>query len=398
MKILIVTTSFPCKKLDTIGGKFVLLEAQAYARNGAKVKVVTPIFKGAPPYEKFEENLEVFRFKYFYPESLQKIVDPGNPIYDKSSLFIKVINAPFFLISFLYSVLKHSKGVQIIHCQWTVNVLFALPARWIWGSKIVVTARGSDIRLFPKWLNRFIMKTVNASIDCFGPHSWNLENKKKFPSNYIKLPIIVEKPELSEMPEDLKEIFDKNPDAFKIVYLGRLDTAKQIVNGLPILLLQEAVRILIDEGEKIILVYIGNGNLFDDLKKKNEELKLQESVFLLGSKSNVNSYIAHFDLGFGSFNFNAVAQEFTLLNIPQCYNELFSDSYFIDKENCLFFKDLESIINCIRFAMNNRTKLKSIATNCRILFSEIIETQDLAGAKYLDAFEKLLEPKHFINN
>ena len=70
LNILIVSTSFPCKKLDTIGGKFVLLEARAYARNGANVKVLTPSFYGAPKYEELEENLCLVSFCLLYQQIL----------------------------------------------------------------------------------------------------------------------------------------------------------------------------------------------------------------------------------------------------------------------------------------------------------------------------------------
>src|ERR1700733_1397291 len=99
MNILIVTTNFPSNVTGSMAAKFVYLEAKGYAANGAKVRVVTPIYPGAPAYEKFDENIEVERFSYFIPKGMQRIVHPMLPIYSKRAWYY-YITVPFFLISF----------------------------------------------------------------------------------------------------------------------------------------------------------------------------------------------------------------------------------------------------------------------------------------------------------
>jgi hypothetical protein len=190
VNILITSFSFPSYKNKTYDGKFVFSEAIAYVSNGANVRVVTPHYPGALKREQINENITVHRFQYFIPTSLEVLKKPGRPIYNQKSL-LAVLEIPLLCFFFALNILRHAAWANIIHAQWTVTAFLSLPAKWILRKKIVLTARGSDLRLVPKWVNRIIHSKVDAAIDCFGPQPWNDENKKSFPASYVKLPLIV---------------------------------------------------------------------------------------------------------------------------------------------------------------------------------------------------------------
>ena len=155
MNILIASFSFPSPRQNIHDGRFVFSEAMAYAQNGACVRVITPHFPGVDRSEEVTENIRVFRFQYFVPQSLQVLKKPGVPIYNQKSL-LAVFQIPILCFCFALDILKHARWADIIHAQWTITALLALPAKWISGKKIILTARGSDIRLLPKSINRFI--------------------------------------------------------------------------------------------------------------------------------------------------------------------------------------------------------------------------------------------------
>lgn len=391
MNILIITTSFPCAKTNTIGGKFVLHEALAYARNGANVKVVTPIFEGAPAYEKIENNLEVFRFKYFWPKKFQKIIDPVNPIYHNKNKIIKAVNTPFFIIAFLWAVFKHSHKINIVHCQWTTSVLFAVPFRWLRKYKIVTTARGSDIRVFPKWLNRFIMRKVDAVADCFHSTSFSEEMRKEFPGKYIKLPIIIDTQTNNVAINSLS-----NPNELRLLYLGRLDPLKIELHDMPILELIDAVKIFKKKNNNIKLAYIGFGdeNLIQEIEKKTKELGLEENILMLGPKNTPQNYFCNFDIGIGGISINAVAQEFAMHGLPQIildYETNFGTEWR-HMGNCIMVKpkNTEDLAEKLAYIHLNKNELPQIAENAKTYLSRYVKDLSNGGKDYIIAFRNLI--------
>ena len=259
MNILITSFSFPSPKDNIYDGKFVFSEAISYAVNGANVRVVMPHYFGAQKIQKVYDNITVYRFQYVIPKSMEILKIPGVPIYARKS-FSAVIQIPLLCLIFCLNIIKHAIWADIIHAQWTVTALLALPAKWFLGKKIVVTARGSDLRLLPNWVNKFIHRQVDAAIDCFGPQPWNIEYKKKFPAYYLKLPLIVHKDVSGIIPEDMKQFGFFKSDVFNILYVGRFDSIKLIDNKLPLFNLIHGAKILKSKNIKFHVFFIGDGN------------------------------------------------------------------------------------------------------------------------------------------
>ena len=398
MNILIATTSFPDKNNDDIAGKFVMNEARAYALEGMNVTVLTPHQPGARKRERMGDRLNVVRFRYFRPTKFQCLKTPNKPMYGQKSL-LSVLQLPGFLLVFIIQLLKYGRRADIIHCQWTVTAFLAMPCRWLYGKTIVMTVRGSDVRLLPKFLNRFIHAAVDAVLDCYGDQKWNNDNKRDFPANYIKLPLIVERPAtLSEkMPRDMHAPLQNPEDVFKILYLGRLDRVK-IDDGLPILhLLDAAIRLEKSDKGMFHLFYIGDGDaaIVSELQAGIERLKLHHCVTLLGAKNDVNDYLPFCDLGVGGIAFNAVSQEFSILGKPQL---LFKGSYneetpWQDKINCLKINahDADALANAIGYALENRQQLNQIGKNAQKMMGEYVKDIKIGGADYLRAFSNLIK-------
>ena len=310
MNILITTFSFPSLTDGIYDGKFVLSEAIAYANNGANVRVITPHYPGAEKKEDIHERITVFRFQYFFPPSLQTLKRPGTPLYNQKK-FMALAQLPLFFLFFIVVVLKHALWADIIHSQWTVSALLALPAKWLLGKRIVLTARGSDLRLLPVWLNRFIHYQVDGAIDCFGPQAWNNDYKRKFSANFIPLPLVVYNDASRSMPEDMKEHLSGKSDPFVILYVGRFDRIKLEDNKLPLLDLIYACKGLRDNGLNFHVFYVGDGDpgITEKMRRLIEQYGLHKCVTLLGPKTNVLDYVRFCHLGVGGIAFNAVSQE-----------------------------------------------------------------------------------------
>lgn len=391
-KILIVTTGFPVADLNANGGKFVLHEAMAYSNQGAEVTVLTPLFPRAKEVEKIHENIIVKRFKYFFTRKAETLINPIDNSYDNFGIK-QVLLAPFFVFSFILNVFKYSKGADIVHCQWTPTVLFVLPCRPFRSFRLIVTARGSDIRLLPKMLNKFIMRMVDASINCYG-EGW-FETLKEFPSNYIKLPLITKITPKGKIPLDLANFFEINEGAFHLVFLGRFDDIKLSFYGYPILLLVEAVSALKKEGRKLSLTYIGDGTLEDKLKVKIVEYGLEQEITILGPRNEPDLYLPHFDCGFGGGNTDAVAQEIAFAEIPQIQVSSLPDvpiSPWTDGVNNNLFEagSLDSLLQKIRFCMDEKQQSNEILKRTKEVMQQYAVGYEKGGELYLKEFDKLL--------
>jgi glycosyltransferase involved in cell wall biosynthesis len=394
MNILITSFSFPNFKDGTYDGKFVFSEALAYAENGANVRVLTPHYDGADKMETMHERIRVFRFQYFIPKSFQTLKRPGIPIYNQRSP-LQLIQIPLLCLVFIVHMLKHALWADIIHAEWTVSALLALPAKWIFRKKVVLTARGSDIRLLPYWMNQFIHRQVDAAIDCFGPQPRNVAYKERFSANFIKLPLLVKNHCSQVMPHDMKKFFNVKPDPFIILYVGRYDQLK-IKNKFPLLTLIHASWIVKSRGMRFQVVYIGDGD--EGIKEKMlriiDQKHLYDCVTLLGPRTNVLDYIHFCNLGVGGFAFNAVSQEFTISGKPQILVEVEDNRNTPWRHgiNAIFVKpdDPEDLGEKLSWAIESPEQVKKLGQNAKNEMREYVVESRAGGMLYLREFQNII--------
>ena len=395
MNILIVTPSFPSQKNNTYLGKFVLTEALAYSGNKASVRVIMPHYPGSDRKELIGKNIEVIRIRYFWPERFQKLRNPEVPVYDQKTL-LAIIQVPFFLFFFSLGVLKQGRWADIIHCQWTLSALFALPAKYLFKKKIVLTARGSDIRLVAGWINQLIHSMVDVAIDCFGPQKWNDAYKRRFRAKYIKLPLILDSRPPGGVPADLLNVLNDPDNIFIIFFIGRLNITNYTLYGHPTATLIYTANRLKRLKKKFHVFYIGGGDRqiqqeLEHLVFKND---VADCVSFLGPKANVNDYLPFCDLGSGGVAFSAVSQEYAFFQIPQLltFNNDNVDTPWRDKDNALFFEaeNVGNLLEAILYAMKDLERLKQIGICGHKMMSKYVMDIEKGGAEYLAVYKKLL--------
>ncbi|MFQ5659749.1 MAG: glycosyltransferase [Gammaproteobacteria bacterium] len=396
MRILVCTVSFPYFRENIYDARFVYSEVIGYAENGADVIVLTPHFPGSVKIEELHTRITIIRFPYFYPESLQVLKKPGIPIYDTGSL-LALVQLPIMLFVFLLNIIRYAKHVDIIHAQWTPTALLALPAKWILKKKIILTARGSDIRILPRWLNKYIFRNVDGAIDCFGPTRWNLYIKSTFPSNYIKLPHLVYDDTCGNIPEEVNAVTDSNGKTFIILYVGRFHSIKITDNKLPLFDLIHAGRILKQNNVNFHIFYAGGGDykIANQLETLITDYGLNTHVTLLGAKTNVLDYMHYCDLGVGGVAFNGVSQELTICKKPQLLMDTpeNTNSPWRNNINCIFVKpeNINDLADKLAWAQANPVTIRNMGYQAAIdMKCYFIESRE-GGYFYLDAFQKLVK-------
>ena len=396
MNILVTTPSFPALDIGVYDGRFVLSEAIAYARAGAKVRVVTPHFPGAKQVEEAYKDVVVFRFPYFLPRSYQRLRTPGIPIY-KRKTFASAFQIPSLALLFSLAILKHSLWADIIHAQWTVTALLALPAKWLYKRKLVVTARGTDLRKVPRKLNQFIHNSVDAAVDCFGQQPLNEWYKGTFSGRFLALPLIVHVETCDEMPPEMKDRIQRDDKTFKILYVGRFDEFKIEYNKLPIFDLVKAAAILEAKDPHFHIFYVGAGTkaIEEKLCRLIAISGLTDRVSLLGAKANPTDYMQFADIGVGGIAFNAVSQEFTVLGKPQILMGVPDNinSPWRDGKNAIFVRpnSVDDLVAKLLWCFENRDKLRQIGEAARKDMAGYMVDSLQGGKIYLESFRKILE-------
>lgn len=396
MNILVATPSFPALNMGVYDGRFILSEAIAYARSGAKVRVLTPHFPGAEVVEEAYNNVMVFRFPYFLPRSYQRLRTPGIPIYKRKTL-ASACQIPSLGLMFTLAILKHALWADIIHAQWTITALLALPAKWLYKRKLVVTARGTDLRKVPKKLNQFIHYHVDAAVDCFGLQPLNEWYKHTFTARFLNLPLVVHIDPCNEMPPDMKERIRGNDEIFKILYVGRFDEFKIEYNKLPIFDLVKAASILEAKGSNFHIFYIGGGTktIEEKLCRFITTLGLTDRVSPLGTKANPTDYMQFADIGVGGIAFNAVSQEFTVLGKPQILMKVPDNvnTPWRDRKNVIFVKpnSVDDLVAKLLWCFKNRDRLRQIGEAARKDMAGYMVDSLQGGNIYLESFRKILD-------
>ena len=394
MDILVCTFSFPCFENNIHDGRFVYSEVIGFAESGNNVIVLTPHFSGSAENEYIHKKIKVIRFPYFYPKKWQILKRPGKPIYDINSIFA-FFQIPILCILFSVNIFIHSRHVEIIHAQWTTTALLALPTKYLRRKKLVMTARGSDIHLMPKWLNKLIFRNVDAAIDCFGDTAWNEQIKKDFKASYLKLPLLVLDDYSGNTPKEIEKARDKDNSVFILLFVGRFHTIKTTENKLPIINLLHAVNLLQTIHKNIQLFYIGDGdkNITDELSENILKLNLTDKVELLGPKTNVIDYMRHCDLGIGGIATNAVSQEFTICKKPQLLmkTEDNENTIWKDGHNCLLVEpdDITKLANKIEYALNSKEMIIELGINAAIDTQDNFIESKVGASQYINSFNML---------
>lgn len=392
MKILVATTSFPSTINSglTVAGKFILHECLAYEKSGAEVEVITPDISVGPKEQIFGERISVHRFQYFFPRKWQVLrgVD-GSALYDPKK-FVYFSQFPFLFFAFCLAFLRYGRKVNVVHCNWSFTALAALPLRWIFRIPVVLTTRGSDLRLIPKFINRFVFSNVDAVIDCFGP-----DYRKLFegiPANYVKLPVITPMPE--KMPTMIGDSLGSNE--FLIVLISRFDSVKCELYGMAFFTLLTSLE-KVSKKHAVKCIYVGDGPLKAEIERCSVKHKLGDIVTFVGYQDNVYQFIQAADLVLGGVGLNAVSQEASVLGKVQLMPKIkhWYESIWFNKQNVLLYEahDIESLTQSIEFAIENPDEMKKISKNITETAKTYVRTIDEGGKDYMKVFNAAIQKR-----
>jgi glycosyltransferase involved in cell wall biosynthesis len=281
IKVIMLTSTFPRNKEGIRGTIFALSEK--LSQSNIKVQVVAPIDYNALSQETFGE-VQVYRFQYFIPKRLQKLTyGYGMPVNLRVSLLAK-LQLPLYLFVAFFRCLLLARHNDIIHAHWTLNGLAGVMVKKISNKPLILTVRGSDLRLMPRIIIKFVLNNCNAIIS---PHpeltnylnGYNVTNLVEIP-NLINEEKFNENIDSSDIHEDLK-INGKTVVTF-VAGLNEFKDPITFIKSMP-----HVIKI----DSSISFCVVGDGVLKDEIIDLVHNYELENHVFVLGNRNDVNKIL-----------------------------------------------------------------------------------------------------------
>ena len=278
-KILVIASTFPRWKNDS-SPRFVY-DLSENLGSKYKIIVLVPHYRDAKKKE-IMGKLEVRRFAYFKPESLQKLCYGGGIIPNMKHSFLAKMQMPLLILSEFfasYSIIK-KEHINMLHAHWMLpQGLVGVLLKKLCKVPLLVTVHGSD--LFPL-KNKFFKRLQCFVIGNCDSITVNSEATKKeithrFPQHSSKIVIIpmgVNVNLFKKMKVQKPKKYTKNKI---LLFVGRLSDQK----GLQYLV--DSMVDLVRYDKHIKLLVIGEGPYEKILRKRINSKDVENHVEFLGS-------------------------------------------------------------------------------------------------------------------
>jgi len=284
MKILVFGSSaFPRWTGDASTG-FVYELSKRLKQRGMEVSVLMPHHPGSKRLE-VVDGMRVYRFRYFFPSSLERLCYDGGILPNMKQSFIAklqlpcLVKAEFFA---LWSVAMKEKP-DVIHAHWVLPQGFtaAMVGKML-GIPVVVTAHAGDV--FPlnkplfRVLSRFAVRSAAAVT--VNSNYTKAAVEKIISKSTIVVPMGVDTKQFSSAPPFAAAAVRKKygVKGKMLLFVGRLAEKKGVTY------LVEAMKQVVKTSPNCKLVVVGDGPEKDSLVRQSEPIR--RNIVFAGSIPN----------------------------------------------------------------------------------------------------------------
>lgn len=289
LRILATATTFPRWKGDSSSSFVFDLENRLGKVHD--ITVLAPHHPGAKKKERMGA-LEVRRFAYFKPESLEKLCYGGGIIPNMRKSLLARLQLPLLVLAEFFSAssLVREKDAQLIHAHWMLpqGMVGAL-LKGLTKKPLIITIHGSD--LFPIQ-NTFLRKMQGfaarkADVITVNSRATRAELLRRFPGVERKVRII---------PMGVDTVLFRprrngKPTSFKgkriILFVGRLSDQKGVQY------LVEAMPFILSREKNALLLIIGEGPHRKELEALADSYGVGHAVRFLGGLPQEKVAIYH---------------------------------------------------------------------------------------------------------
>jgi len=388
-KILVITSTFPGKKDDSIP-RFVFDTARGIQSAENDCLVLAPHAKGLKKQENWQE-VEIRRFVYMWPYSLEQI--SGAMLSKIKQNYLRILLVPFFLIAeFIYlvgNVIVYKPDVVVSSWMIPQGFICAIAKMFFKNTKFINIFYGMDVA----WVVHFkILKwlVLGWAIKAFDELVCvSSDLKKKLCHMGVKNEIVVIPTAVDG--ERFKKAHKKTPGQWRLLFIGRLVEKK----GVQFLI--EAMPEVYKYCPEAVLKIAGNGPLENELKVMAKKIS-KTNIEFLGAVENsrIVDVFSETDI----LIVPSINTPNDIEGLPTVIGEAMAAKVAIiatdaggiedvikDNETGLLVKqrDVKSLANAIIALIKNNEKQKEMAEKAYSLFSEYNNYQKV-GERFTDLF------------
>jgi len=279
-KALVVASTFPRWREDSTPG-FVFDLSNLLSKK-FDMEVLVPHYYKAKKHERMN-NLDVYRFQYFYPANLQKVCYDGGILPNIKQSFLAKIQIPLFLLSEFFSIRKSIKKekADMVHAHWIIpHGFLSVFFKKKYEIPLIVSAHGSDVFPLRNRFFRAIQRKVlkNCNVCTVNSNATKNELIRRFPEFKNKIRIIPMGVDVNFFNrKNVKNKFKEYKHNKIILFVGRLSEQK----GIQYLI--KSIPSINKKIKNIKLLIVGEGAYKRGLMKIIKKLNLINEVEFKGA-------------------------------------------------------------------------------------------------------------------
>lgn len=286
MKILFVTTSCP-RYVNDHAGSFVFRLAKYLVKDGESITIVAPGDAGVVE-EEFIDGVLIKRIPYFWPERCQRLAyGNGIPANLRNSV-LAWLQLPFLFFALVRAVFIESEKVDVIHCHWLPTVLVAKLAIVIRrrSTPIIFTNWGSDTRLFPQFIIRWLLGYCNALVSTAAETDSHFVDAGYPDFHSVMAPVDEERFQQNLDESDIRRRLGISQQEKVISFINRLNYFKDPLTFI------RACGHLAESGLRFQALIAGDGDLREECEAEVDRLNLRSNVRMLGMRKDPETLLA----------------------------------------------------------------------------------------------------------
>jgi glycosyltransferase involved in cell wall biosynthesis len=161
--VLVVTTNWPLRQRGDRTGVFVYDPVKAL-EDDVDFTVVMPLDERIAARSEQDGRVAVHRFSYWWPRRSQTLAHGDGIPSNLRRSRLAWVKLAGLVVATLISVLRHSRGTDVIHAHWLPVAVLAWPAAKLRGVPLVVTLHGTDVTQFPDRIVAWSLRRVDVIV------------------------------------------------------------------------------------------------------------------------------------------------------------------------------------------------------------------------------------------
>jgi glycosyltransferase involved in cell wall biosynthesis len=361
-----LTSCYPLRRED-VSCVFVHRLSKALVQEGVEVSVVAPGSPDAAGHE-LMDGVEIHRFTYLWPRRWQKLTYGWGIPENLRANRLLYLAIPFFLFFFLVEAIRRCRCADVIHAHWIPSGWIGLIAGRLFGRPVVLTIHGSDARLLPAAVSRWVLRNV-AEVNVVSVEMQEIV--RSLGRDGVLIPVLIDEelfnPEADPTP--VLQAFDL--DGPVVTFVARLNEFRNPLG------LVRAMPFVLAESPETRFLIIGDGPQYGEVIHLAERLGVRERLTMTGAREDVYRFLGASSVFVALSPIDNVwtcaIAEAMLVGVPSILSDAgFTGSFFTHGQNCYLVPvdDDQALASAILTLLNDESLRERLIAGANDLLVE----------------------------